>query len=247
MYFKEDAWMMKRIFQLSDRALIRMVNHLFCTEYSDEESVWKEWQEKDVTSVCLKMGGMNRYEFRLRRLDGCIQICAEDRGCVFYHGKTDMSPVIQVREPRILYFGEGSQEQYSATLEFPGHERVSLPIRMVTLKGYSAQKLEERGLILFLPFLFQRFVQELKEERKEDMLKYFLIHDIVGALSKSYQKGNLTAFDMQRLKQLCRQAVWKSLACEKWMQNLEMQELVLNALEADLDFLERACRPVGTE
>jgi len=243
MYFKEDAWIMQKIFQLSDRALIRMVNHLFRTEYSDEESVWKEWQEQEATRVGLKIGGMNRYEFQLRRLESCLQICAEDRGCVFYYGNVDRSPVIQIREPQVLYFGKGRQEQYSTTLEFPGHERVLLPIHMITLEGYTAQKLEEQGLILFLPFLFDCFGQELKEEEeKQEALKYFLIHDIVGALSRSYEKKDLTAFDTQRLKQLCGKAACRALGREKWMQSMEMQEVMREALETDLDFLERACR-----
>lgn len=243
MYFKEDIWMLKKIFQLSDRSLIRMVNHLFRTEYSDEESIWKEWQEKDGMSTWLRIGGTNRYEFRLRRLEGCLQICAEDRGCVFCYENAALSPVVQIREPQILYFGKGKQEEYSATLEFPGKERIMLPVHMITLEECSAGKLEEGGLILFLPFLFYCFGQDRESSGKRQAdLKNFLFHDIAEALRKSYQKGDLTAFDMQRLKQLCRQMVWRLLGREKWMQDLEVQELILEALEVDLDFLERTCR-----
>lgn len=243
MYCKEDAWMLRKLFWLSDLALIQMVNHLFQTEYSAEESVWKECQDQDAPGVCIKIGGTNRYEFRIRRLEGCIQISAEDRGCVFCYENMASSPVIQIREPQVLYFGKGRQEEYSATLEFPGKERVMLPIRVITLESCSAMELEERGLILFLPFLFYCFSLESGEEReRQEALKNFMIHDIVGTLDRSYQRGNLTAFDTQRLKQLCRQMAWKFLGREEWMQEMEMQELVLEVLEADLDFLERMCR-----
>lgn len=236
MYSKEDAWMMRKIFQLSDRALIRMINHLFRTEYKDEESIWKEWQEQKGMSVWLRIGGMNRYEFRLRRLEGCLQICAEDRGCVFYYEDAALDSVVQIREPQILYFGKGRQEEYSAMLEFPGKERVALPVHMITLEGCSAEKLEESGLILFLPFLFYCF------SREPETLRKFLLQDIGSVLSKSYQKGDLTAFDVQKLKQFCRQMAWKVLRHENWMQNLETQELVLDTLEADLDLLEHISR-----
>ena len=89
-------------------------------------------------SVCLKVGGMNRYEFSLRRLDGCLQICAENRGNIFVYEKMAVGDVMQIREPQILYFGKNHREEYSRTLEFPGKERVELPIRVITLEDCSA-------------------------------------------------------------------------------------------------------------
>ena len=54
------------------------------------------------------------------------------------------------------------RQEYSRTLEFPGKERVELPIRVITLEDCSARKLEENGMILFLPFLFH-CICELEE------------------------------------------------------------------------------------
>ena len=143
---KEDRWIMEEIFRLSDQALVRMINGLFGTEYQDEEKIWKEWRDQEALSVCLKVGGMNRYEFSLRRLDGCLQICAENRGNIFVYEKMAVGDVMQIREPQILYFGKNHREEYSRTLEFPGKERVELPIRVITLEDCSARKLEENGI-----------------------------------------------------------------------------------------------------
>lgn len=241
MYFKQDIAMMKRIFQLSDQALIHMVNHLFQTEYTDKEMVLKEWSDQEPASVWLTVGCANRYVFQLRRLEGCLQICAEDRGCVFQYGSSAVNTVVQIREPQMIYFGRSKKENYSTTLEFPGNERITLPIRLITLAGCSAWELEESGLIPFLPFLFYCFVDESKEKNQES-LQYFMIHDIVGALNLSFQKGDLTVYDVQKLKQLCRRMAWKLLAREPWMQNLEMQEVILETFETDLDLLERIQR-----
>ncbi len=241
--FGEDAGMMKRIFGLSDMALIHMVNRLFETEYGDGETIWKEWREQIGADVCLCIGGMNRYEFRLRRLEGCIRISAEDRGCAFCDEKLAQSRVVQIREPQILYFGRGRHEEYSTTLEFPGNERVRLPIHMITLEEASVEKLEESGLLPFLPFLFACFASKtcVGDDRQEE-LRTFILHDIAGALDRSYRRGDLNAFDVQKLRQMCRQAAWRFLRGTEWMQGLEMQELILNALEADLDLLENTCR-----
>jgi len=69
-----------------------------------------------------------------------------------------------------------------------------------------------------------------------------MIHDIVGTLNLSLRKGDLTVFDVQRLKQFCRQMVWRMFARESWMQDLELQELILEIFETDLDLLERVQR-----
>lgn len=50
-------------FSTVGQALVRMINGLFGTEYQDEEKIWKEWRDQEALSVCLKVGGMNRYEF----------------------------------------------------------------------------------------------------------------------------------------------------------------------------------------
>ena len=72
-----------------------------------------------------------------------------------------------------------------------------------------------------------------------ETLKSFVIRDIVGTLNLSMQRGNLGIYDVQRLKQLCRRMIWRLLPEKPWMQELEMQELILNALDTDLDLLER--------
>lgn len=243
MNFQEDMWMLKKIFQLSDRALIHMVNRLFQTEYTEEETILKEWPEREPDGVRLTIGCANRYAFHLRRLQGCLQICAEDRGCAFQYSGHAVSATVQIREPQTAYMGKNKKEEYCTTLEFSGDEKLSLPMHMITLADYSAWDLEERGLILFLPFLFYCFEENpMETEKNQESLKYFVIHDIVGALNLSLQKGDLTVYDVQRLKQFCRQMVWKLLIREPWMQNLGLQELILKTFETDLDLLERIQR-----
>lgn len=243
MYCREDAWTMRAIFELSDCALIRMVNHLFQTEYTDREYVRKEWNEQEVLRVCLTIGCANRYEFQMRRFNGCLQIYVEDRGCAFYYTDAMEHSVVQIREPQMIYFGKNTKKEFFTTLEFPGHERIILPIHMITLMDHSVWKLEEAGLVLFLPFLFYCFTEKLKNiEKKQESLKKFVIHDIVGALHMSMKKGDLTVYDVQKLKQCCRRMIWKLLLREKWMQNLELQELMLETLEPDMELLERVHR-----
>ena len=97
MHPDNDEWMMKKIFHMSDHALIRMVNHLFGTEYEDGEYVQKEWKGTEGVRICLLIGCANRYEFQMRRFGKCLQIHAEDRGCLFYYEDAAKYPVLQLR------------------------------------------------------------------------------------------------------------------------------------------------------
>ena len=235
MYIEENGWMLELIFDLSSQALIQMINQLFHTAYSDEEKIWKEWQR--ANSIGLKVGETNRYEFQVRRLDGCTQIYAEDRGSVFAWGRSVRRSVVHIREPQIIYFGKNHQEEYSTTLEFPDKARVTLPTRIITMENYSPLRLEECGLILFLPFLLEGYIENMKEDNW-DGLRYFLMDEMREALRRAYGKGSLTAVDMQKLKQICRKKVWKSYGNKKWMQDLGMQTFMLDALDTDFSLIE---------
>lgn len=239
MYFASDAWMMKEIFHLSDHALIRMVNHLFGTEYGDEEYIQKDWREAEAVRICLMVGCANRYEFQMRRFGGCLQIRAEDKGCRFHYEDASERSFLQVREPKLTCFGRNTREEYCTVLEFPDHEQILLPIYDITVNDRSAWRLEEAGLILFLPFLCYCFAAEPEQsEIRRESLKSFVISDIVGALHVSMKKGDLTAFDVQKLKQCCRCMIFRALSRERWMQDLELQEFILDALDTDIDLLE---------
>lgn len=237
---KEDEWILQEIFRLSNHAVSRLLNRLFDTDYTEKDEIWRDWTAQEGLRVGLKVRGMNRYEFHLRQLDGCLQLCAEDKGYAFHYEHMGAQSVVQIKEPQILYFGKNQQERYSTTLEFPGHERVILPYRVITLADYSAQELEEQGLILFLPFLFYCFKNKKQTEReKEEGWKLFIGREITGALNRSFQRGTLTAYDVERMKQLCRHMAWQVLCKEPWMQELDSQKMVLDCLEADLGFLKR--------
>lgn len=239
MYDQDDAWMMRKIFCLSDHALIRMVNRLFQTEYEVGESIQKEWREQESVGVLLTVGCANRYEFRLRRLEGCLQILMEDKGCLFYYEDAVDRSGVRLQEPCMNYFGHNTKEKFCRILEFAGHEQIILSIYAINVCDQSAWKLEEAGLILFLPFLFYCFGAKAEPYRqRQESLKDFVIRDIVGALYASRHRGDLTAFDAEKLKQCCRGMLWKLLAGEGWMQNLELQELMLYALDADIEYLE---------
>lgn len=243
MHLDYDAWMMTRVFHLSDRALVRMVNHLFGTEYTDGETVQKEWSKKKAVRVCLTIGCANRYGFQMRRVGGCLQIHAEDMGCRFHYEDAAGHSALRLGEPGTACFGRNTREAYCTILEFTGHERIVLPVYDIMVIDRSAWRLEEAGLILFLPFLCYCFAAEPEvPEIRQESLKSFVIRDIVGALHVSMKKGDLTVFDVQRLKQCCRHMIFRILSGEKWMQDLELQEVILDALDTDLELLEHLYR-----
>lgn len=111
-------------------------------------------------------------------------------------------------------------------------------IRIIT--EYSACRLQQEGLVLFLPLLFCCFLAN--EEHffcQRERLNYLIFHDIVWALHESMKRGELNVYDAQKLKQLCGRMAWKLLTRVDWLQSMELQELLLEAFQADVDLLER--------
>lgn len=236
-----DIW--KRIFHLSDQAMIRMVNHIFCTEYGDRESVLREWDDSEYMNVSLVIGGTHRYEFRIRCMRDLFQICAEDKGCVFHHTEAARRMEVQECVPVMTGSGSGMKEDYCMVLNLSEQERVLLPVHLITLSSCPVSDLADAGLILFIPFLFTGFRRRRGTLRDmQRTLKYFVIHDILGELQQSVKRGDLTIYDGQKLKQLCLHMVWRCLAREEWMQDLEFQESLLNLFETDIALLERVHR-----
>lgn len=121
-----------------------------------------------------------------------------------------------------------------------GQGQKILAVRAYTLRSYSARRLEQDGLILFLPLLFCCFAENEEDfSRKREVLNYFIFHDIVWALHDSMKKGDLNAYDVQKLKQLCQHMAWKMLNRVGWMQSLALQELLMEAFCVDIELLER--------
>ncbi len=155
--------------------------------------------------------------------------------------KNGRGNVIQIREPQILYFGKNHREKYSTTLEFPGKERVDTAFSGDYAGGLLCKAAGGTRDDSFSRHFYFIVSESWKgsNRKKERIWKEFICHDIVEALDRSFKKGSLTAFDVQRMKQLCRHMAWKMLVREKWMQELENQEEMLASLEADVKFLER--------
>ena len=232
---------MKKVFQLSDLSMIRMINHLFGKEYADDEDVIRYWKDEKIIRIVVSIGCVDQYTFYIRYLDDIPQIYIKEEGCAFYYRDAVSRSALQMRSHEAGFFGENRKEEYIMNLNFSGYERVTLSVRTYVLTDCSARKLEEEGLILFLPLLFCCFKEKNENaEIKREVLKYFIFHDILGALHDSMKKGDLSVYDVQKLKQLCGYMAWKLLLDVKWMQSLELQELLMEAFCTDIELLERA-------
>lgn len=250
MYLKEDAGMMEKIFSLSDHALVRMVNQMFRKEYRTDADVIREWSRKEQMCIRLTVGCTDMYEYRLIHEPYCFQVRASECGRRYYAGKMPLCNVERVREPGFSYYGENVQEEGYAVREYWGKERISLATRTVTLADCSAMRLREMGMTLFLPFLFYPFLRkEWEEKDKQNALRYLLIYDIPETLNLCLREEDLTLYDVQRLKQFCKKMAWELLVMENWMENVEMQRLLMETLDTDLELLEKSYRKalLGTQ
>ncbi len=239
----QDQWIshvMKKVFQLSDLSMIRMINRLFGKEYADDESVVRYWNDEKIICIRMTIGCADQYTFYIRYLNGTPQIYIREDGCLFYYQNAENQRALKMYSFQENFFGANRKEEYVMALDLTEQEHVTLTIRIYTLLDCSPRKLEEEGLVLFLPLLFCCFYEWNENPMvKREVLKYIIFHDIVGTLHDSMKKGDLTVYDVQKLKQLCGYMAWKMLLGVKWMQSLELQELLMEAFCTDIELLER--------
>ena len=241
MYYREDAEIMERIFGLSDRAVIGVINHMFQKRYQEGEGIIEEWGRRERLCVRLTVGGTDMYEYRLLHGQDCVQVQAAECGSRYLAGDRPLRSMDTIRDPGMVYAGENRQEQGTVVREYHSGERIRLTVQTVTLTGCSAAGLREMGMILFLPYLFYGFLRkEWEKKSKQQALRYLLIYEIPETLNGCLGQGEMTVYDVQKLKQACRRMAWCLLATEGWMKSLEMQNLVMETLDTDLDLLEQA-------
>lgn len=245
MYLKEDAGMMERIFCLSDFALTRMINRMFGKEYKPETEVVRDWDSEEPLCVRLTVGCADRYEYRLIHEYGCFQVRASEQAGRHYEAEIPVYSTDRVKDPGFSYCGKNIEERETEIREYSGKECVRLSVRTITLAGCSAEKLREMGLVLFLPFLFYEFLKKWwGKKEKQDALKYLMIYDVPEALRTGIAEMELTMYDAQKLKQLCRKMAWHLLVLEDWVDSLEMQNLIMESLDTDLEILEQEYQEV---
>ena len=254
----------KRILTLSDKAVINLINGLFGTDYPTNSKItynWTEHEDKELkrtlSDSILTINGRDIYHMEAQM--------TEDEEIVFrvfeygfghaYKNRTVISGGEQMIFPRpcIIYLDEGKKDripdEYMLVLKFENQGEFSYKVPVFKLQSISMQELNDKKLIALLPFLLLKLRKRMEKIRsKENMeeLQNLVMNDIIGAIHKNEELGNLSRSDALDLIDLTTRLYMKIYSKYKEMEDFTMR-MVDQSLELASDKYEKTVEELEEE
>ena len=254
----------KRILTLSDKAVINLINGLFGTNYPTNSKItynWTEHEDKELkrtlSDSILTINGRDIYHIEAQM--------TEDEEIVFrvfeygfghaYKNRTyeDGSETMIFPRPCIIYLDEGKKDtipdEYTLVLKFENQGEFSYKVPVFKLQTASLQELNDKKLIVLLPFLLLKLRKKIEKIRsKENMeeLQKLVVNDIIGAIHKNEELGNLSCSDALDLIDLTTRLYMKIYSKYKEMEDFTMR-MVDQSLELASDKYEKTVEELEEE
>ena len=254
----------KRILTLSDKAVINLINGLFGTDYPTNSKItynWTEHEDKELkrtlSDSILTINDRDIYHIEAQM--------TEDEEIVFrvfeygfghaYKNRTfgDGSETMIFPRPCIIYLDEGKKDkipdEYTLVLKFENQGEFSYKVPVFKLQSASIQELNEKKLIVLLPFLLLKLRKKMEKIRsKENMeeLQNLVVNDIIGAVHKNEELGNLSRSDALDLLDLTTRLYMKIYSKYKEMEDFTMR-MVDQSLELASDKYEKTVEELQDE
>lgn len=241
----------KKCLTLSNRAIIQFINGIFGTNHPLDSEVTYNWTEhedddlrKTLSDTIITIGRVSAYhmEFQMTE-DGSITFRIFEYG--FHHAiknrKEEM--VLQFPEPVLicLYEAESESDEKILTIRFGDSGIYTYHIPVVKYQMLSEEELQKKKMIILIPFQLLKLRKAMEKERtKENLeaLKCLVTHDIIEAIVKNVEAGNITPTDGRKLKNLTLQLYHHIYDQYKEVADEGVSEAVEEALILDIDVIE---------
>ena len=254
----------KRILTLSDKAVINLINGLFGTDYPTNSKItynWTEHEDKDLKRT-LSDSILTINERDIYHIEAQI---TEDEEIVFrvfeygfghaYKNRTyeNGNETMIFPRPCIIYLDEGKKDkipdEYTLILKFEDQGEFSYKVPVFKLQTISVQELNDKKLIVLLPFLLLKLRKKMEKIRsKENMeeLQRLVVNDIIDVIHKNEELGNLSHSDALDLIDLTTKLYMKIYSKYKEMEDFTMR-IVDQSLELASDKYEKTVEELEEE
>ena len=239
--------MFKRIMSLSSKAVINFINGLYGTEYSADSDVTyvsTEGIKSDLTAtmsdVMITINHQHTYHMEAQmEKDETIVFRVFEYGYMrAEHSK--MGNVLTFPQPKIIYLysENGIPEEYVLTLDFQGQGIFEYKVSTYNFIKATIQELNEKKMILLIPFELLKLRKELENNRNVDnmeRLKKLLVYDIIGTIDRNLKLGNIEMSDANQLKNLTVRLYRHLYANYEEMKVAGVNDMVDDVLELEID------------
>ncbi|MDD2971346.1 MAG: hypothetical protein PHE02_04350 [Lachnospiraceae bacterium] len=149
--------------------------------------------------------------------------------------------VLSFPTPVIIYLAEGEMpETVTMRLECKGQESFTYRVSTVNYLKMTRQELEDKNMIILIPFQLIRMRKIMEKERSAenlDLLKNIIQNDILGSIRRNLDVGNITEGDERKLRRLTHLLYEYLYAHYDEME--ELNEMTDESLMLDIDIIEK--------
>ncbi len=208
----------KKILTLSSTAVINLVNGLFGTSYSTDSDItynWTEFVDKELRHILADtiITINNTYSYHLEAQmtidsDIVLRVYEYGYGHANRNAKKDKyGHEIFFPEPKIIYLytDTPAPDEYLLNLNFGTQGTFLYRVPTFKFLETSTEELNQRKLIILIPFSLLKLRKALQEKRSPDnleALKKLIQNDILGSINENLRVGNITEYDARMLKSL---------------------------------------------
>ena len=214
----------KRIFSLSDKAVISLINGLFEKDFPLDSAVWypnREFVlpglEERLADVIVVIGGVHAFHLEAQMTkDEMIVLRAFEYS--FQYGLSAGSGPDRLEFPDIavIYLDQerGLPEESVLHITFGSQGSFDYHVRNCLYLSHDAQELDRRKMIVLIPFqtlrlrsLVKQWKEAMEKGKPFDEEKFYRLqeeirNDIIGSIEKNLKAGNITADDARQLTEL---------------------------------------------
>lgn len=204
----------KRCISLSGKCTINLINGLYGTNYPVDSKVTYNWTEHEndelkrtLADTIVTINNTHSYhmEFQMTK-DGDIILRMFEYG--FQHAMSNRGiDTLYFPEPMIVYLynKENVADEYTLIIDFGTQGEFVYKAPVYKYLEKSMEELDDRKLIVLIPFQLLRLRQAIEKERTKeniDALKRLITHDIIDTLKRNENAGNITRMESMKLQRM---------------------------------------------
>lgn len=238
----------KRIFALSNLAIINLINALFGTNHSQDSKITylnKEFVarnlDKRFADIFLQINGITYHLEAQMTKSMNIIVRVFEYG--FFHAmeNREEDEILKFPQPAVIYLDTVTAipETSTLVLDFGEQGCFEYKVKNFVYQEHKLQELNQKKMIILIPFQLlklRKIVEKKPTEETWELLRKLILDDIIGSIKANLGVGNITESDATELKELTLE-LYEHLYHH--YQELggyqEMKELLEGAMELPLD------------
>lgn len=238
----------KRIFALSNLAIVNLINALFGTNHSSDSHITylnKEFiarnLDKRFADVFIQINGIVYHlEAQMTKAKNIV-VRVFEYG--YFHAMENREDdcVLRFPEPIVIYLDAETNIPSHSTLilDFGKQGSFEYQVNNFVYQEHEVRELNQKKMVILIPFQLlklKNLMQKDPTEKTWEALRKLILSDIIGSIKANLEVGNITEDDAAELKELTLELYthlchhYETLGGYK-----EMKELLEGAMELPLD------------